>query len=76
MPSIEYDPFHRIYLQALQIGRSFPAIRQWVSIEERLIIEIANIWEELFANPDQDLDACLHKHLDPLAQRLNILLGN
>jgi len=74
MPSIEYDPFHRIYLQALQTGRSFPAIRQWGSIEERLIIEIADIWEELFANPDQDLDACLHKHLDPLAHRLNIAL--
>jgi ABC-type glycerol-3-phosphate transport system substrate-binding protein len=76
MPSVEYDPFHRIYLQALQTGRSFPTIRLWGSVEEKLITEISNIWTELFANPDQDLDACLHKHLDPLAERLNIILGS
>jgi len=76
MPSVEYDPFHRTYLQALQTGRSFPTIRLWGSVEEKLIGEISNIWKELFANPDQDLDACLHKHLDPLAHRLNLVLKN
>jgi hypothetical protein len=30
----------------------------------------------MFANPDTDLDVILHKHLDPLAQRLNVVLGN
>ena len=76
MPSVEDDPFHRIYLQALQSGRNFPTIRIWGSLEEKLIKEIASIWEELFENPTQDLDVCLHKHLDPLAQRLNMILGN
>ena len=76
MPSVEYDPFHRFYLQALQTGRSFPTIRLWGSIEEKLIAEVSKIWAELFADPNQDLDACLHKHFDPLAQRLNVVLGN
>ena len=76
MPSVENDPFHRVYLQALQTGRSFPTIRVWGSLEEKLVQEISSIWGELFANPTQDLDACLHKHLDPLAQRLNPALGN
>jgi multiple sugar transport system substrate-binding protein len=75
MPAAE-DVFNRTFLQALQTGRAFPSIRVWGSVEDKLIIEIAGIWAELFANPDQDLDACLHKHLDPLAERLNLVLGN
>jgi multiple sugar transport system substrate-binding protein len=76
MPSLETDTFHHIYLQALQTGRSFPTIRLWGSVEDKLVVEIPNIWSELFADPDQDLDTILHEHLDPLAQRLNIVLGN
>jgi multiple sugar transport system substrate-binding protein len=76
MPSAENDIFHRTYLQALQNGRSFPTIRLWGSIEDKLIIETSHIWAELFANPDQDLDECLHRHLDPLAERLNVVLEN
>ena len=76
MPSVEENIFHRTYLQALQTGRSLPTIRLWGSIEDKLIMETANIWKELFANPDQDLDECLHRHLDPLAERLNVVLGN
>ena len=76
MPSLESDAVHRGFIQAMQTGRSFPALRLWGSIEDRLISEISGIWADLFAEPGQDLDACLHKHLDPLAQRLNLLLEN
>jgi len=76
MPSAESDIFHRTYLQSLQISRNFPTIRLWGSIEDKLIVEISHIWAELFADPDQDLDACLQKHFDPLAQRLNTTLGS
>lgn len=75
MPSVETDIFHRIFLQSMQTSRSFPTIRLWGAMEDKLITEISNIWAELFANPDQDLDECLHRHLDPLAQRLNTTLG-
>jgi ABC-type glycerol-3-phosphate transport system substrate-binding protein len=74
MPSIENDFFHHTYLQAMQTGRSYPATRLWGSIEEKLVLEISRIWAELFTNPGQDLDTLLHKHFDPLAQRLNAIL--
>jgi multiple sugar transport system substrate-binding protein len=76
MPSLENNIFHHTYMQALQSGRSFPALRLWGAVEDKLVLEISRIWTELFANPDTDLDACLHKHLDPLAQRLNVVLEN
>jgi ABC-type glycerol-3-phosphate transport system substrate-binding protein len=76
IPSVENDIFHRTYVLAMQSGKSFPSTRLWGSIESKLVTEITNIWAELFANPDQDLDTCLHRHLDPLAERLNIVLGD
>jgi ABC-type glycerol-3-phosphate transport system substrate-binding protein len=68
--------FNHMYLEAFQSGRSFPTLRLWGSVEDRLVAQIGNIWKDLFATPDQDLDICLHKYLDPLADRLNMALAN
>jgi ABC-type glycerol-3-phosphate transport system substrate-binding protein len=76
MPIAAEDEFNRIYLQALQIGKGFPTIRLWGSVEDRLVTGIANIWAERYSNPNEDLDACMHRHLDPLAQRLNMTLNS
>ena len=76
MSSVESNIFHRTYIEAVQTGRSFPTMRLWGSIEEKLIASISKIWEELFDDPDLDLDACLHRHLDPAAARLNVILEN
>jgi multiple sugar transport system substrate-binding protein len=74
MPSVEDNIFHRTYLQTLQTGRTYPVMRLWGSIEGKLITEVSSIWKELFSNPDQALESCLHNHLDPLAKRLNLAL--
>ncbi len=76
MLSAQHDPFDNTYLHALQNGRSFPTIRLWGSVEDKVITEITKIWAELFDDPHQDLDACLHRHFDPLAQRLNMVMKN
>jgi multiple sugar transport system substrate-binding protein len=79
VPLMENDIFQRTYfqyLQSMQRGRSFPTMRLWGSMEEKLVLEISRIWAELFANLGQDLDECLHRHLDPIAKRLNITLEN
>jgi multiple sugar transport system substrate-binding protein len=76
MPLMANDDYHRAYLEAIQRGRAFPTMGLWGAIEDKLRAALGNIWIDLFANPNQDLDACIHKHLDPIAQRLNITLGN
>jgi len=72
----ENDAFNRAYVHALQNGKGFPTIRLWGSLEGKLINAIAAIWAERYAHPDDDLDTCLHKYLDPLAQRMDVVLGN
>lgn len=74
MPSAQTDVFHRTYLDALQNGKSFPTIRLWGSIEDKIVAETGSIWAELFANPNLNLEECLQKHLDPLVERLNMTL--
>jgi hypothetical protein len=73
---MENDVFHRAYLESMQRGRSFPTMRLWGAVEDKLRVGLSSIWADLFVDPNQDLDACIHKHLDPLAKRLNITLGN
>jgi len=51
-------------------------MRLWGAVEDKLRVGLGSIWADLFANPDQDLDTCIHKHLDPLAARFNMTLGN
>jgi len=76
IPLMENDNYHRAYLQAIQRGRAFPTMRLWGAIEDKLRVGLSNIWIDLFANPGQDLDTCIHKHIDPIAARLNMTLGN
>ena len=72
----ENDVFNRTYVQALQSGQGFPTIRLCGSLEGKLIAAIVDIWAQRYAHPEEDLDTCLHKSLDPLAQRMDVVLGN
>jgi multiple sugar transport system substrate-binding protein len=70
------DPMYQQAAQGLQQGRSFPAIRLWGLVEDKLVSTFIRIWEELFSTATTDIDALLDKYLTPLAQQLNRTLGN
>ncbi len=69
------DPLWQQTREGVRTGRSFPVIRAWGMIEYRLVAALSSLWAETLASPGQDVDAILRKHLDPLAQRLDQLLG-
>jgi multiple sugar transport system substrate-binding protein len=73
LPTVASDSFQKTCLAAMQTGHSFPTVRVWGSIEEKLIWVINIIWADLFAHPSEDPDESLHRHLVPLAARLNLL---
>jgi multiple sugar transport system substrate-binding protein len=64
-----------VVLQALKTGRSLPNLGLWGLIEDRLAHAIPNLWEEILASPQPDLETLYDKHLTPLANRLNITLS-
>lgn len=61
-------------LQWLPQGRMLPAVYLWNVIEARVVKALAQIWEEVLAVPEPDLDAILTRHLTPLAQSLDMVL--
>jgi len=67
--------FYKVYLETLTNGRTFPATRLWGVVEARLANVFAALWEDLRANPSIDMDECLHRRLDPLAENLDLALN-
>jgi multiple sugar transport system substrate-binding protein len=68
------NPFYRILLEGFKTSRSFRATSSWGLVEDKLSLTLTELWADLIAHPDQDLDAAIAKHLDPLAKRLDLAL--
>jgi hypothetical protein len=68
--------FIRQLLQWLPNGRTLPSVYLWNVIEARVAKTLAQIWEEVLATGEPDLDVILTRQLTPLKQNLDILLRN
>jgi len=75
LPPFTTDPLHQVLSQALKTGRSFPSTTLWGLVEDKLTAAFKQLWAEVLADPDLDLDAAIGHHLDPLAQRLDLTLA-
>jgi multiple sugar transport system substrate-binding protein len=70
------DPWWQLAIRGLKTGRSFPVTRSWGLMEDRLTRELKALWDEVLADPELDLDAAIARHLEPLALRLDLVLGH
>jgi multiple sugar transport system substrate-binding protein len=68
------DPLYQTLAQGLTAGRSFPAMRLWGLVEDKLSAALGNLWAKVLAAPNPDLDFLIHAELEPLARRLNATL--
>jgi multiple sugar transport system substrate-binding protein len=68
------EPNYQTMVRALKTGRTFPQISLWGLIEEKLAFALDKIWEDVLAESQPNIDAIMSKHLDPLAQRLELTL--
>jgi len=69
------DGVWKASVEALYRGRCFPAVRLWGKLEEAVSTEVGNIWAEIAANPQQDADQIVVKHISGVAERLKITFG-
>jgi multiple sugar transport system substrate-binding protein len=74
-PEFVDDPNLARVAQGLQRGRSFPSIRLWGLIEDKLALALSQIWEEIFSPAPPEIDVLFDKYLTPLARNLNKTLG-
>jgi len=73
-PRFAEDPLFQVAAQSVLSGRSFRSLRLWGLVEEQLTSALSLVWTDVLANPQADIDALLGKHLEPLADRLQMSL--
>lgn len=71
-PPFSSDPFWMTAVRALKSGRTFPNIRLWGLIEDRMTAGLSAVWNSVLAG--EAIEEALQKHLAPLAYRLDQLL--
>jgi ABC-type glycerol-3-phosphate transport system substrate-binding protein len=74
-PPYTTDPRNRVMAETLQIGRSYPSLRKWGAIEDRLARDLLWLWNSLLSNPDQDLESLVKSCIKAAARRLVVTLG-
>jgi multiple sugar transport system substrate-binding protein len=74
-PPFAADPLWQLAITGIKMGRSFPVTRSWGLMEDRLTRELSGLWADVLADPELDLDAAIKKRLEPLAMRLDLVLG-
>jgi len=74
-PSFTDDPANALMGQVVRAGRSFPALRAWGLIEDKLSSALTQVWTEILESSAPDIDALLGKYLPALAEQLNSTLN-
>lgn len=75
LTGLQYPPFStdanfQKMVNIIEQGRRLSAQHLWGMVESRLTDIVPVIWQDVFANPDGDLDTLLDKYIPPLARRL------
>jgi multiple sugar transport system substrate-binding protein len=68
--------FVRQLLHWLPQGRLLPSVYLWNVIEARVAKALAQVWEEVLATHEPDLEAILQRQLLPVTQFLDMMLRN
>jgi multiple sugar transport system substrate-binding protein len=69
------EPLWQTAIAGLKRARTFPLTRSWGLMEDRLTNVLAAIWADVLKTPDADLEPIITRHLEPLARRLDLVLG-
>lgn len=71
------DPDYQLVVDCLRGGRSFRSARLWAGVEMRLNTLFDQLWGDLFANPNLDLETEIESRVASLSSRLEkTLLAN
>jgi multiple sugar transport system substrate-binding protein len=74
-PPFSTEPHYQKIIEALESGRTHARIAMWGLVEHRLVTTLASLWNEVRADPAQDIAALVERRLTPLAQRLDATLA-
>ncbi len=67
---------YQVFKSSIQKGHGFPNARLWGLVEKRLTDTFSHIWMEALQNPETPPDAIVETHIEGLAKRLRLVLGD
>jgi multiple sugar transport system substrate-binding protein len=70
----DYHPLRHPVMQMIQTGRTYRVIPLWRRLEYQIANTLNVVVQEARADPSIEAASILQKHLDPLADRLNLTL--
>ncbi|MDX9991610.1 MAG: extracellular solute-binding protein [Anaerolineales bacterium] len=68
-------PPHSVLALAAKTGRSFPAIPLLGLVEDKLSLMVENLWDDVCASSESELDAIVQRAVIAQAERLNMILS-
>ena len=71
---VDLEPLRETIQQTLNHGRSHAPVKVWSRIEHQFGMTLDQIAAQVLAEPQGDIDAILHQHLEPSAKRLDMIL--
>lgn len=75
-PPFASSPLWQTAIRGVKTGRAFQVTRSWGLMEDRLTNALAGLWRDVLNDPSGvDLQSAVARRLEPLAQRLDLVLG-
>ncbi len=72
----EGHPLHAVASQAAASGKAYLSMRLWRRIENQIAQTIGPMLQDAYENPSETSEAIVQKHIFPVVERLNLVLGN
>jgi multiple sugar transport system substrate-binding protein len=69
-------PLHEVADQAARSGRAYLSIRLWRRTEYQLSQTIGALLQDALQNPTRDSEELVRSHIEPVVERLNLVLGS
>jgi multiple sugar transport system substrate-binding protein len=69
-------PLHAVAAQAARSGRAYLAIRLWRRTEYQISQAIGALLQDALQNPTRDSKELVRSHIEPVVERLNLVLGS
>jgi multiple sugar transport system substrate-binding protein len=70
------NPLHNAVMQAARHGRAYRTVPLWRRIEYQISQELGACLQEVNVKTNEKSETILRAHMEPLARRLNLTLGN
>ncbi|MBN1888651.1 MAG: extracellular solute-binding protein [Thermoflexales bacterium] len=68
-------PVLKVLVEGVKAGRTFPNFPLWGLIEDGLVAMLNQIWQDVLAGDELDLDEIIARRVEPLARTLNMVLA-